>query len=102
MEKIFKIKFQGKEFVASNKDLDTLQLLVTTSSADFPPDFSVSAHGDYSDKTSPTEVRTWIHENLSPGDTFEFEYLDVGDTTPPKKSEKHGPYKERCNFCGKK
>ncbi|MBR9703059.1 hypothetical protein GOV10_03425 [Candidatus Woesearchaeota archaeon] len=101
MTKTFKIKFKGKEIVASNEGLDTLQLLVSTSSEDYPPQLSVSAHGDYSNKEHPVQEKTWIIENLNPGDSFEFTYVESGETSEPIRVHDVEPFKELCFFCGK-
>ena len=100
MEKIYKVIFRGEEVIASNKGLDTLQLLVSTQNTEHPPQLSLSAHGDYG-KEKPTKISTWILEAIKPGDKFEFEYLGSGKATSPVKKEEIGPYKEHCSFCGK-
>ncbi len=103
MDKLFKIKFRGKEFVASTQNLHTLQVLVsTTSDSNDLPQLSMVGHGDYRDKTTPIEQHTWILENLEIGDSFKFDLLESGEITPPIEVMKIGTYVERCSFCGKR
>jgi len=101
MTKVYKLNFKGKEIIATNDGLDTLQLLVSGSMEDYPPQLSMSASGDYSDRENPTEEKIWIIEDLEPGDSFEFSYLKSGVATEPVQAHKIDPFVEQCFFCGK-
>lgn len=101
MDKIFRLKFRGKEFVGSTKGTDTLQILVSTSNKEYPAQLSMSSHGDYSNRDVPTEQKTWLIESLANGDSFTFEYDNSAKPTEPMKTEETGPYVEHCAFCGK-
>ncbi|MCU7843754.1 MAG: ClpX C4-type zinc finger protein [Candidatus Thiodiazotropha sp. (ex Monitilora ramsayi)] len=100
MKKAYKVRIGLDELVVPVGELDSVQLCVDCGRDGGVPQITIGGYNSIqSDRSMETKI--WLIKELEVGDSFNFEFTESEEFTPPEKEEVEGPFEERCNFCGK-